>query len=121
MNVGQLFSLMNTEGMPNANRNAPVLSIAVNDPENYDAESNSQYQPPSLQYSAGPPPSIEINRHIPIGMMNNEHLAAEFVWLREVVQSDLENLGLSEQHIYAVLMAMVQDIRLSHPGFVPQM
>ncbi len=104
--------------MPNANTNAAVLSIAVNDPENYDPRSNSQYRPPSVHYNANPP-SVVISRYIPIGRMNDEHLAAEFRWLQEVLESELERLGLSDEHIYAVLIAMVQDIRLSHPGFVP--
>ena len=110
---------MNQEGMPNANTNAAVLSIAVNDPENYDPRSNSQYRAPSVQYSAGPRPSVVITRYIPIGRMNHGFLTEEIMWLQRVLGSELERLGLSEDHIYAVLIAVYQDIRLSHPDFNP--
>lgn len=110
---------MNQEGMPNANTNAAVLSIAVNDPENYDPGSNLQYQTPSVQYNPGPPPSVVISRYIPIGRMNHGFLTEEIRWLQRVLGSELERLGLSEDHIYAVLIAVYQDIRLSHPGFNP--
>ncbi len=110
---------MNTNTTGNeTNVHSNVLSIAVNDPENYDPGSNLQYTSPSIEYDAGPPPSIQVNRRIPIGMMNHQYIAAEFDWLREL-GPDLENLGMSEAHIVAVLMALVHDIRTAHPDFVP--
>jgi hypothetical protein len=51
--------------------------------------------------------------------MNHGFLTEEIMWLQRVLGSELERLGLSEDHIYAVLIAVYQDIRLSHPDFNP--
>lgn len=109
---------MNTDTDPI--RNCPnVLNIAVINHVDDDTGDNLQYLPPLVVYNAGPPPSIQLNRRISIGMMNREQVDQEIAWMEELV-SDLENLNLSDAHIQCVLYAMEQDLLLSHPGFFPQ-
>ena len=94
--------------------NSHALSISVDDPENFDPTSNMQYRPPDVHYTAGPPPSIQVTRHIAIDAMRG-HIAAEFAWFSEL-EADLENLGVHEDHIAAVVLALANDIWTSHPS-----
>ena len=95
-----------------------LLRITVSDPENYSGDGNVQYQPPTLEYSAGPPRSLAIQRRIPIGLLNPAQLYAECVWI-DGLGPGLVNLGLSVHEANAVMMALEYDIRSSHPGFLP--
>jgi hypothetical protein len=108
---------MNTDNTDNVAADN-LLRITIGISENYNGDANMQYQPPTLEYSDGPPRSFIINRGIPIDMMNQEQLNAECLWI-DRLGPDLVNLGLSVHEANVVMMALEYDIRSSHPGFLP--
>ncbi len=97
-----------------------LLNIIVQDPENYSGDGNVQYRTPSLEYNAGPPPSLLVTRRIPIVMMTREQLNREFRWLRDEISSDLQNLHLDVYQATAVVHAVLADILAAHPDFMPE-
>ncbi len=69
-----------------------------------------------------------VNRFIPIGVMNNAQLNAEFAWIRDRLASDLINIGmisnlespLDHMQAMAVAEAMLDDMIAAHPNFLPE-